>query len=48
MAETRSLNHCTACHMKASQVSVQLGGYSGSSILKSIIDKLPKPDERFN
>ena len=33
--------------MQASQVSVQLGDQSRPGILKGMIDKLLKPDERF-
>ena len=47
-SEPRSLNDCTACHKQASQVSKWLGDQSGSGVLKGMIDKLPKPDERFN
>ena len=47
-AEPRSLNDCTACSKQASQVSAWPGDQSRSGILKGMIDKLPKPDERFN
>ena len=46
-AEPRSLNDCTACHTQASQMSTWLGDQSGSGVLRGMIDKLPKPDERF-
>ena len=46
-AEPRSLNGCTACCKQASQVNAQPGDQSRSGILKGMIDKLPKPDERL-
>ena len=48
IAEARSLNNCTAYHIQASQVSAQLGDQSGSGILKGMIEKLPKSDDKFN
>ena len=47
MAEPRSLNNCTD-YKQASQVSTWPGDQSGSGILKAMIGKLPKPDDRFN
>ena len=47
MAEPRSSNNCTACHTQASQISAWLGDQSGSGILRGMIDKLLKPDERL-
>ena len=48
MAESRSLNDCAVFCTKASQVRAQLGDQSRSGILRVIIGKLPKPDERFS
>ena len=47
-AEPRSLNDCIACHKQANQVSTRPGDQPRSSVLKGMIDKLPKPDERCN
>ena len=47
-AEPKSLNDCTACHKQSNQVSTQPGYQSRSGILKSMIDLLLKPDERFD
>ena len=41
-AEPRSLNHCTAFHTQASQVSTQPGDQSGSGILKGMINLAPE------
>ena len=48
MAEPRSLNYFTAYCTQADQVSVSLGDQFRSGILKALMDKLPKPDKRYN